>query len=167
MIAEYKGNKYKATINSSDIVLITRKSEKCLDGFVSKRDYFKKNVLIEDSELDSVYEILFLVEYKDEFENATEWIVNEGRAVGLIADVEKDELVIDVSHDSKDKSWIQYDKGAASKIISLSECYSFILEKRYVKKDGHLISDCKKLDRERVNAKVFKSTMIECRSNNL
>ena len=56
------------------------------------------------------------------------WIVDEGRAVGLIPDIENGIVIIDVPHSPKDNTWIQYERGASAKQISLKDCTEYMIK---------------------------------------
>lgn len=165
MIAEYKENVYLANVRDSEVTLLTYYRSKSIDGFESKRDYFKKSVSIDEPNLFSLYDLHFYVRYHDSVEETELWSVDEGRAVGMKGNIEKNEVIIDVPHDSKDESWIQYDKGAASKMINLAACSEFIIEKKYIKCNGKVVDEI--VERVSVTPTIFKNTMIKNRRTNL
>lgn len=115
MLAEYEGYVYISNIKDEQVTLLTYDQSKMIEGFEPKRDYFKKVVDINDSCLSAIYDIHFYVKYRDTVEDTDIWMVDEGRAVGMKGNVENNEVIIDVAHDAKDDSWIQYEKGAAAK----------------------------------------------------
>lgn len=158
MIAEYKNKFYYSHVNDEQIVtLVTNDLLKKIDGFESKRDYFWKCVPLDDPELTTMYEIHFWVKYHDNIEENELWLVDEGRAVGAVPNIEEEKVVIDVNHDSREASWKQYDKGAASKTISLSNCEEFIIEKIYIKKDGSKYNNVEKTS---VSLEDFRKAMF-------
>lgn len=165
MLAEYDGYIYIANISEKQVTLMTYDKSKVLDGFISKRDYFKKIVNIEDSSLTSLYEMHYWVEYNDKVESEEMWLVDEGRAVGLVSDIEKEQVTIDVPHDAKDSSWTQYDKGAASKVVSLRECNKFYVEKIFIKKNDKLVNGV--VEKSEVSSSVLVKSIVMNRSVNL
>lgn len=165
MIAEYEGYVYIANIRDEQVILLTYDASKAQEGFEFKRDYFKKTVDIKDSCLSAIYDIHFYVKYKDSVEDAVEWLVDEGRAVGIKENIENDEVIIDVAHDAKDDSWIQYDKGAASKKIRLDKCEEYIVEKKYVKRNGKMVDEV--IEKSPVTLNEFKDLIIMNRRVNL
>ncbi len=165
MLAEYEGFIYLANVSGNQVTLMTYDKNKALEGFASKRDYFKKTIFVNDISLTSLYEIHFWVKYIDEVEENEIWLVDEGRAVGLKSSIENEEVTIDVSHDARDKTWTQYDKGAASKIVKLKECLGFYVEKTFLKKNDKLVSYIK--EKSDVSLPVLVKSMITNRSVNL
>ena len=164
MIAEYQGNIYFASEHKDHISLVTDDPLKKTDGFEPKRDYFIKQVPFDDPDLISIYNLHFWVRYHDNVEENELWLVDEGRYVGIVPNIEEGKVVIDVNHDRKDKTWRQYDKGAASKIINLKDCEEFIIEKIFYKKNG---SKFNAVEKSKVNLETFKNTMITYRDENL
>lgn len=165
MLAEYEGYVYIANIRDEQVTLLTYDQSKILDGFEPKRDYFKKIVDINDSCLSAIYDLHFYVKYKDSIEETDIWLVDEGRAVGIKENIEKNEVVIDVAHDAKDDSWIQYDKGAASKKINLADCEEFIVEKKYIKRNDRIVNEI--IEKSSVTLNVFRNSIIMNRRSNL
>ena len=164
MIAEYQGNIYFASDDEDQVSLLTYDSQKSSDGFESEDDYFYKDIPLDDPELKNLYETHFWVKYHDCFEKDDIWCVDEGRYVGIVPNIEEEKVVIDVEHDSKDETWRQYDKGAASKMINLKDCEEFIIEKIFYKKNG---SKFNAVEKSKVNLETFKNTMITYRNENL
>lgn len=164
MIAEYQGNIYFASEHKDHISLVTHDPSKCIGWFESEHDYFYKDISFDDPELKNLYKFHFYVKYHDCFEKNEIWIVDEGRAVGDVPNIEEEKVVIDVNHDSREASWKQYDKGAASKKINLRDCEEFIIEKKYIKKNG---SKSISIEKFNVNLETFKNTMITYRNENL
>ncbi len=164
MIAEYQGNIYFASDHDNYIALVTHNPSKCIGWYESEYDYFYKYIPLDDPELKNLYEIHFWVKYHDCIEKDDIWCVDEGRYVGIVPNIEEGKVVIDVGHDSKDETWEQYDKYAASKMINLSDCEEFIIEKKYIKKNG---SKSIAIEKFNVNLETFKNTMITNRSENL
>lgn len=165
MLAEYEGYVYIANIKDQQVTLLTYDQSKSLEGFEAKRDYFKKNVDLDDPRLSAIYDIHFYVKYKDSIEDIEIWLVDEGRAVGLKEDVEKNEVVIDVAHDAKDDSWLQYEKGAAAKKINLSDCEEYIVEKKYLKRNERIVNEI--IEKSSVTLNVFRNSIIMNRRSNL
>ena len=100
----------------------------------AKWDYYIKRIKIEDEDLEELGEVSFYVRYKDSVEENEMWIVDEGRAVGLIPDIENGIVVIDVPNSPKDDTWIQYERGASAKHISLKDCTEYMIKTVYSKK---------------------------------
>lgn len=165
MLAEYEGYVYIANIKDQQVTLLTYDQSKSLESFEAKRDYFKKNVDLDDPSLSAIYDIHFYVKYKDFIENIEIWLVDEGRAVGLKEDVEKNEVVIDVAHDAKDDSWVQYEKGASAKKINLSDCEEYIVEKKYLKRNERIVNEI--IEKSSVTLNVFRNSIIMNRRLNL
>lgn len=164
MLAEYKGYVYIANIKDQQVTLLTYDKSKSLEGFEPKRDYFKKYVNLDDSSLSAIYDIHFYVKYKDSVEVTDIWLVDENQAVGLKGNIEYNETVINVSHDAKDDSWIQYEKGAAAKKINLNDCEEYIIEKIYLKQNNIVNNIIEKLS---VTLNAFKNSIIMNRKLNL
>lgn len=96
--------------------------------------------------------------YIDSIEKENLWLVDEDRAVGLRCDIQKNEVIIDVPHDAKDDSWIEYDKGAACKKINLEACTKFIIERTFIKYDGKIVD--KYVRKESVKLSDFKKSIL-------
>lgn len=157
----YKNEEFISAIlydlNLISIVTYEERTEE--EGFESKRDYYVKRIKIEDEDLEELYEKHFYVRYKDSVEENEMWIVDEGRAVGLIPDIENGIVVIDVPNSPKDDTWIQYERGASAKHISLKDCTEYIIKTIYSKKDGKVVD---KLEETiSVSEKEFKKAMLE------
>ena len=153
LVAEYNRRKYRAIIQNSNVILVSKCAE---DGFSEKRGLYQKEILLNDTGLQALYEIHFYVKYHDISEPKTEWLVDEGRPVG-IADIERGEVIIDVQHDSKNESWKQIDKCAAAKLIKLNDCFGYIIEKNYKKPQQQL--EHREIDRD-----SFHDAMMEIHS---
>ena len=165
MIAEYMENVYLASVRDKEVTLLTYDQGKSIEGFEPKRDYFKKTIRIDDSNLVSIYDLHFYVKYKDCVEEAELWLVDEGRAVGFKGHIENGEVIIDVPHDARDETWIQYDKGAASKKINLHDCTEYLVEKIFVKQNGRLVNGI--AERTSVTLTVFKNSIAMNRRESL
>ena len=92
-------------------------------------------------------------------------MVDEGRAVGMKGNVENNEVIIDVAHDAKDDSWIQYEKGAAAKKINLDDCEEYIVEKKYIKRNERIVDEI--IEKSSVTLKVFRNSIVMNRKSNL
>ena len=163
MRAIYKNEEFLAAIlydlNLISIVTYEERSEE--EGFEAKRDYYVKYVKIEDEDLEELRKVSFYVRYKDSVEENEMWIVDEGRAVGLIPDIENGIVVIDVPNSPKDDTWIQYERGASAKQISLKDCTEYMIKNVYSKKDGKVVD---KLEETiSVSEEEFKKAMLEYR----
>ena len=161
MRAIYKKEEFLASIlhklNLISIVTYEERTEE--EGFEAKRDYYVKRIKIEDEDLEELYDKEFYVRYKDSVEENEMWIVDEGRAVGLIPDIENGIVVIDVPHSPKDNTWIQYERGASAKQISLKDCTEYIIKTVYSKKDGKVVD---KLEETiSVSEEEFKKAMLK------
>ena len=161
MKAIYKNEEFFASIrydlNLISIVTHEKRSEE--EGFEEKRDYYVKRIKIEDEDLEELYEKEFYVRYKDSVEENEIWIVDEGRAVGLIPDIENGIVVIDVPHSPKDNTWIQYERGASAKQISLKDCTEYMIKTVYSKKAGKIVD---KLEETiSVSEEEFKKAMLK------
>ena len=164
MIGKYDGRAYHAAVFGDEVSLSTRKQEKRLENFESKRDYFKTTVSLSDSNLSDVFEIHFWVLYRDDAEGKRLWLVDENRAVGEKPDVDANKVVIDVNHDGKNDSWIGYDKGAASKTIFLTDCEEYVVERRFLKRNGIMTND---VERTSMSLEDFKKTIVATRKTEL
>lgn len=160
MIAKYNNNVYIANLRDKHIVLVTYQKEKATEGFKQKRNYYKKEMNIKDKGLTDLYDIHFYVQYNDIEEGSRKWLVDEGRAIGINGNIENNEVIIDVSHDSKHDSWVQYDKGAAAKKIKLDDCNDFIIKIEYIKQNGKIITQTEEI---RVEPDEFKDMMVQLR----
>ena len=141
MRAIYKNEEFLSAIlydlNLISIVTYEERNEE--EGFEAERDYYVKIIKIEDEDLEELRKVSFYVRYKDSVEENEMWIVDEGRAVGLIPDIENGIVVIDVPNSPKDDTWIQYERGASAKQISLKDCTEYIIKTVYSKKDGKVV----------------------------
>lgn len=164
MIAKYNNNVYIANLRDKHIVLVTYQKEKATEGFKQKRNYYKKEMNIKDKSLTDLYDIHFYVQYNDIEEGSRKWLVDEGRAIGIYGNIENNEVIIDVSHDSKHDFWVQYDKGAAAKKIKLDDCSGFIVEKNYIKQDGKVLT---KTEEMQIRPDELKHMMTQFRRVNL
>ena len=163
MRAIYKNEEFLSAIlydlNLISIVTYEERSEE--EGFEEKRDYYVKIIKIEDEDLEELRKVSFYVRYKDSVEENEMWIVDEGRAVGLIPDIENGIVVIDVPNSPKDDTWIQYERGASAKQISLKDCTEYMIKNVYSKKDGKVVD---KLEETiSVSEEEFKKAMLEYR----
>lgn len=165
MLAEYNGYVYIANIKDQQVTLLTYDQNKSLKGFAPEKDYFKKTVNLHDSNLSTIYDIHFYVKYNDSVEDINIWLVDENRAVGVKGNVENNEVIIDVSHNAKDDSWIQYEKGAAAKKINLGDCEEYIVEKKYFKRNDRIVNEI--IEKSSVTLNVFRNLMIKNRRSNL
>ena len=138
MLAEYNGNIYIANVKKNKVILMTYNQNKCTNGFVSQKNYYKYITDIKDSLLKNIYDISYFVDYKDETVGPKTWLVNENRAVGLKADIEHNLAVIDISFAPPNNTWIPYDNGASSKQINLLNCSALYIEKNYIKYNGEI-----------------------------
>ena len=161
MKAIYKNEEFFGSIrkdlNLVSIVSYDERSEE--KGFEAKRDYYVKRIKIEDEDLEELYEKEFYVRYKDIVEENEIWIVDEGRAVGLIPDIENGIVVIDVSHSPKDNTWIQYERGASAKQISLKDCTEYMIKTVYSKKAGKVVDKLEEIISG--SEEEFKKAMLE------
>ena len=161
MRAIYKNEEFLSAIlydlNLISIVTYEERSEE--EGFEAKRDYYVKYVKIEDEDLEELYRVSFYVRYKDSVEENEIWRVDEGRAVGLIPDIENGIVVIDVPNSPKDDTWIQYERGEAAKQISLKDCTEYMIKTIYSKKAGKVVD---KLEETiSVSEEEFKKAMLK------
>ena len=166
MRAIYKNEEFFAGIiydlNLVSIVSYDERSEE--KGFEAEKDYYVKMIKIEDEDLEELYEVSFYVRYKDSVEENEMWIVDEGRAVGLIPDIENGIVVIDVPNSPKDDTWIQYERGASAKHISLKDCTEYMIKKVYRKKAGKIVD---KLEETiSVNEEELKKAMLKNMKSN-
>lgn len=164
MFAKYQSSFYIANIKDRQVTLFTYDPSKSTESFEPKRDYFKKNVNLDDPDLSEIYDIHFYVKCNDSVEDTDIWLVDESRAVGLKANAEDNEVVIDVPHDAKNGSWISYEKGAAAKKIRLGDCEEYIVEKNYLKRDGKTVNEL--IERSSVTLNEFRLLMMMHRKEN-
>lgn len=165
MIAAYEGYAYDAKVKKDSVLLMTVDKEKAIDGFEPKNDYYKKNITFDDPMLEAIYDIYYYVKYKDCAEEKDVWYADEGQATGLTSNVENGEITINVANAPKDGSWIQYERGFATKRVSLSDCTEFFVEKKYIKRNGRNVDEI--VERTAVPLSVFKNSMIMNRRSNL
>lgn len=165
MLAEYSGYIYIASVQNKQVTLMTYNKSKCLEGFEPKRDYFKKNISINDALLKELYKIHYYVKYKDIVEDNEIWLVDEEQSVGFKSNIENDEVIINVAHDAKDGFWAQYERGASAKVIKLSDCAEYIIEKIYTKHDNKIVNKESEIDSVALNE--MKKSMITNRKTNL
>lgn len=139
IIANYKGATYSANLVGNNVTLVTHKKNKANKDFESKRDYFTKTTILDDPELTGLYIVHFYIHYADSVEGTKWWLINREAPLGLDWNVAENQVVIDVPHDAKDESWVQYNEGAAAKKVNLADCTGFLAKKTYVKHNGELI----------------------------
>lgn len=164
MIAEYKGLSYYFDEINDKIALVSNKMQKKTEGFTSIDDYYWKEVSLYDEDLKSIFKIHFWVKYCDCIENDEIWLADRGRPIGIrVPDIHNGELIIEVSHNAKDESWYTYENGVAAKIINISDCLEYMIEKIYYKKDGKMVDGEKEW--LSVSAREFKELMINCDYN--
>ena len=168
MRAIYKNEEFLSAIlydlNLISIVTYEERSEE--EGFEEKRNYYVKRIKIEDEDLEELRKVSFYVRYKDSVEENEMWIVDEGRAVGLIPDIENGIVVIDVPNSPKDDTWIQYERGASAKQISLKDCTEYIIKTVYSKKDGKVVDKLEEtisVSEEEFKKAMLKNSRIEYR----
>ena len=168
MRAIYKNEEFLSAIlydlNLISIVTYEERNEE--EGFEAERDYYVKMIKIEDEDLEELYEKHFYVRYKDSVEENEIWRVDEGRAVGLIPDIENGIVVIDVPNSPKDDTWIQYERGASAKQISLKDCTEYIIKTVYSKKDGKVVDKLEEtisVSEEEFKKAMLKNSRIEYR----
>ena len=161
MRAIYKNEEFLSAIlydlNLISIVTYEERSEE--EGFEEKRDYYVKIIKIEDEDLEELRKVSFYVRYKDSVEENEMWIVDEGRAVGLIPDIENGIVVIDVPNSPKDNKWKIVEKGVSEKQISLKDCTEYMIKTIYRKKAGKVVD---KLEETiSVSEEEFKKAMLK------
>ena len=168
MRAIYKNEEFLSAIlydlNLISIVTYEERNEE--EGFEAERDYYVKIIKIEDEDLEELRKVSFYVRYKDSVEENEMWIVDEGRAVGLIPDIENGIVVIDVPNSPKDDTWIQYERGASAKQISLKDCTEYIIKTVYSKKDGKVVDKLEEtisVSEEEFKKAMLKNSRIEYR----
>ena len=161
VIGIYRGYKY-FTIPDREkgVVLLTRDEFKKIEGFESKRSYFRKSVDISDPDLTSLYMSQFFVRYKDNIETDEYWCVNDGRDVGGKQDVENGILVLRVSHNPKDSTWTKFVEGVSLKTVRLEDCMEYILIRQYTKRNGE-VAHC--TEKKNMTANQFQKEMIKNR----
>lgn len=160
MIADYKDFSYYFEELDERIALVTNNISKKIDGFEPEYDYFYKEVSLNDEDLKSVYDIHFWVKYCDSVETEGIWLADRGRPIGIrVPDINVGEIIIEVSHNAKDKSWTTYENGAAAKIINISDCQEYKIEKIYHKRDGKIVD--KEKETLSVSMDEFKEMMMD------
>lgn len=169
MIAVVDGKKYHVFKEDGGYTIVTRKEEKSNSSFTRQkcRDgailFYRSAAL---PEITSLYRIKFYVIYRTPHINETEWQVEEGAAIGLVPDIEQDEVGIAFSGGGCPPGWTVWDKTCYSKIVHLSDCERLKVVHVYDRKDG--VSFCPPLEEtEDVTPGVFRKTMVECRPENL
>ena len=168
MKAIYKNEEFFAgIIYDLNLVSIVSYDERSKEkGFEAEKDYYVKMIKIEDEDLEELRKVSFYVRYKDSVEENEMWIVDEGRAVGLIPDIENGIVVIDVPNSPKDDTWIQYERGASAKQISLKDCTEYIIKTVYSKKDGKVVDKLEEtisVSEEEFKKAMLKNSRIEYR----
>lgn len=139
MIANYKGATYLADLVGNKVILLTNDKEKANKDFDLKGDYFKKTTTIDDPELTDLFIQHFCVYYSDPIEGTKWWKADKEPPSRLEWNIEDDQVVINVPHNAKDTTWIQYNEESAAKKVNLDDCNGFLVKKTYVKHNGELI----------------------------
>ena len=165
MLADYNEYTYMANVDRDTVTLITFDTSKRLEGFEKIRYYYKKVVSLDDAELTALYDIHYKVKYYDSIETTEIWNIDEGRPVGLLPNIEENEVVIAVDHDAMDDTWTQFEKYAAAKKINLTDCIAYYIEKVYWKRNG-VVEDGKVEERE-VSINALKQSMVSIKRGNL
>ena len=163
MLAVYNGNTYNYVQVKGKSFLMTYDTRKIDETFSSQRGYYLKDVTMSLNNIEEVYELHFWVTYKDKTETEEEWLVDEGRPLYKVPNIEKGEVGLAVMHGSMDTSWIQHDKNASSKVVSLDECEKLYVEKHTLFVNGHKVDNKIKTE---VSRKDFVESVIACRRGN-
>jgi hypothetical protein len=163
MLAVYNGNTYNYVQVRGKSFLMTYDTHKIDETFSSQRGYYLKDVTMSLNDIEEIYELHFWVIYKDKTEPEEEWLVDEGRPLHKVPDIERGEVGLTIMHDSRDTSWIQHDKNSASKVVSLDECVKSSVEKHTMFIKGNKVDSKIKTE---VSHKDFIRSMVSCRREN-
>lgn len=164
MLAVYNDNTYNYVQVRGKSYLMTYDTQKIDETFSETRGYYLKDVTMLQDDLTEIYELHFWVIYKDKTETEEEWLVDEGRPLYKVPDIQKGEVGLAVMHDSRDESWIQHDKNAASKVISLDECVKTCVEKHTLFVKGNKVDS--KIKTEVSHKDFIKAVVSSRRENN-
>ncbi len=166
-------NKLFELINYREKQIITTYfKNKCDETFEKTWDYYVKEFVEEDSNIQDLFDVDFVLTYIDTSEttkhgkNETRWNVNEGRPMYRSPEIEKDEIGLVLSHDSWSEDWIQDDKYSCSKIVNLYDCSEYTIIYTYTWKNGKKLEE-PLVEEKRVSAEVFKEEMIKYRKSNI
>ena len=125
--------------------IVTRKESKSDKTFYSRLSVFIKEIAIDDTDIQDIYDVDFFVIYSDESEtikNAAKyvcegtgmpqssqraikegiWCVNEGRPLYRSPVLEENEVGLWLNGQSCSEDWVMDDRCSCSKIIDLYDC---------------------------------------------
>lgn len=136
-------------------VITTYCEEKVDETFYKMWDYYAKDYVEIDPNIQDIYDVDFYVTYTDDSETlkhgepVTRWNINKMGMLYRKPDMEKGEVGLHLPHDSWSDDWIQDDKYSCSKIVDLYDCSDYTVVYTYSVKDG------KKLDEPLVEEVVM------------
>ena len=153
-------------------VVSTYFKEKTDETFYEIFDYYAKDFINTDVNIQDIYNVDFYVSYTDESETLKQaptverWCVNEGRPMYRNPELEKNELGIVLQQVTRSDDWIQDDKCSCSKIIDLYECSDYTVKYTYTFKDGKKLDE-KEIVEVKMKAEEFKAEILKYRSENI
>ncbi len=172
MYIKYNEHLYELINYRGKKKITTYYKNKCDKGFEQTWDYYAKDYLEEDNNVQDIFDVNFILTYIDTSETTkhgeyvTRWNVNEGRPMYKNPEIENDEIGLSLPHDSWSEDWIQDDKYSCSKIVNIKECSDYTIVFTYLVKDGEKLEE-PLIEEKEVTAEEFKKYMLEYRKQNI
>lgn len=164
-IAEYDRQLYQWVRTGSGMHLVTHDGKKA-EGFFLSDGIYRKKIRPGDRRLAVVQDVHFVVEYYDDVECATDWVVDEGIPLCRVPSLENGELGISVAHESRGGEWVTHKKGAACRIIKMTDCKSFIVHVQNIIENG-IELPVPWIQTLPVSMEEFRQIMIQHRPENI
>ncbi len=172
MFIKYDNKLYRFLDKKEYFKIITSNDKNITEDFYKSIDVYVKKITIEDSNIQDIFDVDFVLTYIDTSETTkhgkyeTRWNVNEGKPMYRSPEIEKDEVGLVLSHDSWSEDWIQDDKYSCSKIVNLYDCSEYTIIYTYTWKNGKKLEE-PLVEEKKVSAEEFKEEMIKYRKSNV
>lgn len=172
MYIRYNNNIYELINYKGKKKITTYFNDKCDNTFEKTWDYYAKEYLDDDTNVQDIFNVDFMLTYIDTSETTehgiyvTKWNVNEGRPIYRNPVIENDEIGLSRPHDSWSEDWIQDDKYSCSKIVNINECSNYTIVFTYWVKNGEKLEQ-PLIEEKEVTAEEFKEQMIKYRKSNI
>ncbi len=172
MYIRYNNGLYRFLDKEIYYKIITIDKEKITEDFYKNMDVFVKMIPTQDSKIQDIFNIDFILTYIDTSETTkhgeyvTRWNINEGRPMYKNPEIENDEIGLSLPHDSWSEDWIQDDKYSCSKIVNINECSNYTIVFTYIVKDGEKLEQ-PLIEEKEVTAEELKEQMIKYRKSNI
>ena len=153
-------------------VITTYFDEKVDESFYKMWDYYAKDYVETDQNIQDIYDVDFYVTYTDDSETLKKadkqgkWLVNEGRPLYRNPEIEENELGLSLIKQSFSEDWIMDDRCSCSKIVDLYDCSDYTVVYTYIFKDGQKLDEKEVVEIE-MTADEFKKEMIKYKAKNI